>query len=84
MIFIVNFTVSRELMEVKRLFDDRKGTNISLLLNDFAKGKTTWSVPKKAAPGMLLFSCALKQQEIALGWQHQIYRKIMDMVLSPL
>lgn len=59
MIFIANFTVSRELMEVKRLFDECKGTNISLLLGDFPTGKTEWSVPKKAVPGdVVIFMCA--------------------------
>lgn len=59
MIFILNFNISRNLADIKRIFDEYRGTNINFLMGDFSVRSTTWSVPKKAVPGdTILFMCA--------------------------
>ena len=59
MVFILNFNNSRNLSDIKELFDKYHGTNINFLLDDFALGRTRWSVPKEAVPGdIAIFMCA--------------------------
>lgn len=59
MVFIMNFTNSRKLFDIKEQFDKYKGTNINFLLDDFAVGKTKWFVPKNAVLGdIIVFMCA--------------------------
>ena len=57
--YILNFTVSRELDDIKYSFDEYGKTNLSWILEDFKTGETTWSVPKTAVPGdIAVFLCA--------------------------
>lgn len=59
MVYILNFNVSRNLEDIKAIFDEYEKTNINFILEDFSCGKTTWSVPKSAVPGdIVLFMCA--------------------------
>lgn len=59
MVFILNFNNSRDLLDIKESFDKYHGTNINFLLDDFASGRTRWSVPKEAVPGdIAIFMCA--------------------------
>lgn len=59
MVFINNFTNSRNLSDIKYFYDNFGATNLNFLFDGFAEGSTEWSVPKKAAPGdIILFMCA--------------------------
>lgn len=59
MVFITNFTNSRDLEDIKYSFDHGKQTNIDDLLDSFKSGNTTWSVYKGAAIGdIVVFMCA--------------------------
>lgn len=59
MAYILNFNNSRELDDIKYLYDNDGGTNIDFLLSGFSEGETNWSVPKKALPGdEVVFMCA--------------------------
>ena len=72
MICIANFTVSRDLFDVKAFFDEAGKTNIDFLLDDFIIGETNWSVPKNAAPGdIVVFMCAATaRQKLGLATSH--------------
>ncbi len=64
MVFILNFNVSRNLAEVRYAYDSYGGTNIDILLQSFAEGKTEWSVPKSAKPGdIAVFMCAVTARQ---------------------
>lgn len=59
MVYITNFTISRELSDVKYYFDHGEKSNIDFLLEDFLSGWTNWSCPSKASPGdVVIFMCA--------------------------
>lgn len=59
MVFIDNFTNSRDLTDLEWQYKNEHGTNINFLLDDFKNGYTTWSVPKKATIGdTVVFMCA--------------------------
>lgn len=59
MIYIANFTISRELPDVKYYYDHGEKSNIDFLLEDFPSGWTNWSCPPKASPGdIVVFMCA--------------------------
>lgn len=59
MIYILNFNNSKDLHEIKYMFEKYKGTNIDDLLQSFKTGRTVWSVPQKAQLGdIVVFMCA--------------------------
>ena len=59
MIYILNFNNSRELADIKYSYDMYGQTNIDFILDDFIKGETNWTVPKKTLPGdIAIFMCA--------------------------
>ncbi len=59
MIYIANFTISRELSDIEYYFDDGEKTNIDYILDDFGSGFTNWSCPQKAQFGdIVIFMCA--------------------------
>ena len=59
MIFISNFSNSRNLSDIKYYFDEYQATNIDFLFDGFSMGNTTWSVAKNAVPGdIIVFMCA--------------------------
>lgn len=59
MVYILNFTVPRDLIEIKNYYDKYGGTNINFIQAGFSQGKTNWSVPKKSTPGdIAVFMCA--------------------------
>ncbi len=59
MVYINNFTVSREIHEIEYMYNNCKSTNINSMLESFQDGNTVWSVPKKTVPGdVVIFLCA--------------------------
>ena len=59
MIYIANFTISRELSDVEYYFNNGEKTNIDYILEDFVSGITNWSCPQKAQLGdVVVFMCA--------------------------
>lgn len=59
MIFIANFNNSRNLQDIKYLYDKYKGTNLDFLLQDSEIGRANWSVPRGASIGdIVIFMCA--------------------------
>ena len=59
MIYIANFTISRELSDIEYYFDNGEKSNIDYILEDFTSGRTNWSGPQKAQPGDgVVFMCA--------------------------
>lgn len=59
MVYIANFTIPRNLIDVEDYFDNGRKSNIDYILEDFIYGSTSWSCPKKAQPGdICLFMCA--------------------------
>ena len=67
MIFIENFTVSRDRDDFLYLYENFHGTNIDEFLKGVSERHTTWSVPKNAVPGdTIIFMCA-KQARANLG-----------------
>ena len=62
--YILNFTVSKELDDIKYQFDEHRKTNLTFILDDFNTGKTNWSVPRSAVPGdIVVFLCAKKARD---------------------
>ena len=57
--FILNFNAPRSFEDILYFFETSKGSNLTLLMQDFEAGETSWSVPKYAMPGdTVLFMCA--------------------------
>lgn len=59
MICIVNFNNSRNLSDIKYIFDNCGESSLEVLMNGFQQGTTYWSVPKNTMPGdEVIFMCA--------------------------
>lgn len=72
MVYIANFTISRDLSDVEYYFDNGEKSNINLILEDFVSGSTNWSCPHKARPGdTVIFMCAkTARNNIGLATSH--------------
>ena len=58
MIYIINFTISRDPADIEYYFYNGKKSNIDYLLDGFKEGTTEWSGPKNAKPGdIVVFLC---------------------------
>ena len=72
MVYILVFSNSRELIDIKNRYDNLGNTSLEALLDDFSNGYTSWSVPKKAVTGdIVVFYCAKEaRKNLGLATSH--------------